>query len=179
MSFWMKMKFFLWKKSVTGWTTLREVVHFLSRVPASMQTCCTFLAQGSRRRVKISQIWISTSYVCQQRFQVNATFQKLLKLFLSRQRFSSKLLKCIITRLWKQTMIQLVTLRVKVLIKMVTRRVLSMWCSHYLQERWTLISLGNRAAALLNSSCTQNSDTLIFLSNVKKPTHLSSSLFCH
>lgn len=163
---------------MTSWTAPREVVHFLSWVPASMQTCCTPLEQGSRRRVKISQIWISASYVCQQRFQVNATFQKLLKLFLSRQRFSSKLLKCIITRLWKQTMIQLVTLRVKVLIKMVTRRVLSMWCSHYLQERWTLISLGNRAAALSNS-CTQNSDTLIFLSNVKKPTHLSSSLFCH
>lgn len=137
-----------------------------------MQTSCTLLARGSRRKLKISQIWISTSYMCQQRFQVNATFQKLLKLFLSRQRFSSKLLKCIIMRLWKQTMIQLVTLRVKVLIKMVTRRILSMWCSHYLQESWTLISLGNHAAALSNS-CTWNTDTLIFLSNVKKKTYAS------
>lgn len=132
-----------------------------------MQTSCTLLAQGSRKQLKISQIWISATGI-NKGLKCMLHFKSFLKMFLSRQRFSSKLLKCIIIRLWKQTMIQLVAMRIKILIKMLTRRILSMWHNCYLQERWTLISIGNHAAALSNS-CAPNAYTLISLSNVKKP----------
>lgn len=46
-------------------------------VPVGTQTPCTLLAQGSRSQLKLSQVGISASYLCQQKFQVSATFQKL------------------------------------------------------------------------------------------------------
>lgn len=64
-------------------------------------------------------------------------------------------------------MIQLVTMKIKVLIKILTRRILSTWDNYYLQERWMLLSLGNHATALSNP-CTPKADTLIFLSNLEK-----------
>lgn len=55
-------------------------------------------------------------------------------------------------------MIQLVTMKITVLIKMLTRRILSTWDDYYLQVRWMLLSVGNHATAL--SSFAHQKQTL-------------------